>query len=61
MKFDGHIGTYEQNFIAEGIKYAMCISPDDRGIFCSSGSTFSPNKMFIVVSLSVVMFVLTVV
>lgn len=54
-------GTYEQNFIAEGIKYAMCISPGDKGRFCSSGSKLSPNKVFTVASLSLVMLVLAVV
>ncbi|KAG4078186.1 hypothetical protein HA402_002238 [Bradysia odoriphaga] len=51
-------GTYEQNFIAEGIKYAMCISPGDKGRFCSSGSKISPNKVFTVASLCLVLFVL---
>ncbi|KAJ6638233.1 Membrane-bound alkaline phosphatase [Pseudolycoriella hygida] len=34
-------GTYEQSFIAEGIKFAMCISPGDRGNFCSRGSKYA--------------------
>lgn len=51
------LGTYEQSFIAEGIKYAMCISSGDKGRFCSGGSNLSPNKLFTVASLFVVVLI----
>lgn len=48
------LGTYEQNFIAEAIKYAMCISPGDQGIFCSNGSTLSYSAVLTSVTLLIV-------
>ena len=48
-------GTYEQSFIAEGIKYAMCISPGDKGSFCSNGSKLSYGAVWTFVSLVMVL------
>lgn len=50
------LGTYEQHFIAEAIKYAMCISPGDKGRFCSGVKKLFPNTVLVAVTLIVLLF-----